>query len=307
MDWKNSHSENGNSLISVMVAAAIASIIILGITTALSNLNNSMAFFRNRVDSIEEQNHLMQLLGDDARCSAALKDVALNLTGVTSAVSTDAKVSLPNLTIALPTGNIVLATLNKPLNPTSGLTVGSIDLKNFLITGANEVQLSIAIGLTSRENIPSIKPMEIRKIVKVASTDPLGAKKILSCGSGGNSSQQCRAVSKSELLSSSKSPVRDTPIGSYGAGPDTSDVRWMCNISQVPDAPDFPVSNVSYSLAFGTINPGGGAGDPYVCLCDCIMYEPTKAIWSCGQIGVDVVLASRNISFSSKKKLSGVP
>jgi hypothetical protein len=211
-------SESGNSLISVIIASAISLIIILTIATTFSNMNSSMAFFRNRVDSIEEQNHIMQILSDNSRCFDALKDVKLDLTGVTSTVSTNAKTSLNELIVKRPSGDIVLAQLNKPLNPTSGLTIGSIELNNFLLIGTNEYQASIVLGLKSKQNVQSVRPIEIRKIFGVDSSDPINAKRIVSCGgNSGAAGFGCRSLGSGQIL---KPKDRQGALAVFDDGPD---------------------------------------------------------------------------------------
>lgn len=176
-------SQNGMSLIEVLVALALMSIIAVGLSTIIVNANNEQKALQEKLALIETQNNIISSLNNSATCYAQLNQTnpVLDLTPLSLPT---AVVNIPQINAGtLPTSTL-LAKVGQPLPgyAVGQMVVKTIQLKSINASGPpNEFSGDLEITLDPASVSRAMKPIRVKQFFTVL--PPLNAAKIAGCGS----------------------------------------------------------------------------------------------------------------------------
>lgn len=172
---------NGFSLIEILVAAGLISIIGLSVASLMVSFHKENKSLSEKLESIELEQGLNRILADNSSCSCLFDSPAWT--------TSDTQVSLTHLKRGCTAANFLV--VNAPVSPQSQLIVDSIKIKNINPIGGGNLIGDIEIAL--KGGVASMKPITIpgQSFVPDSSSAPT---KISSCLGVAGASQMCTSM-----------------------------------------------------------------------------------------------------------------
>jgi type II secretory pathway pseudopilin PulG len=203
--------EAGFSIIEIMVAAGLISVIALGVASMMVSFQKENRALSEKLESIELEQGLSRILADSATCGCLFDSPAWT-TGT-------GEVPLTHLKQGCTTKNFL--TVGAPLTSQSRLTVNSIKIKNISPLGTGNIIGDLEISLSG--SAAPIKPITIlgQSFVPDSTANPT---KIAGCLGVAGASQICSSLggtwTSSTCVMNRPPPPMTTAdcVASYGSG-----------------------------------------------------------------------------------------
>lgn len=183
----------GFSLIEVMIATVILSVLSAGMATMIVNQQKSLAFLSKKNELLIFKNSLSEQLGKSSFCTWQLQNLQFDSRNINSVTESGIEVRLPNDTIY--SGNDInstpLAVENEPLIPSASYspTIDKIRLTGFRTIDSNNFFAKIFISLKrEKDKLAANVPLEFPIRISTDPTTPASNKTIIRCNSTSPSS-----------------------------------------------------------------------------------------------------------------------
>ncbi len=173
----------GFSLVEVMVAAAVVSIVTMGIASVLTNLSRENAAIGEKLTALATESELIRMVQGPDFCGCFMSGASINST--TKAVSS---ANLQEIPLGYEVGCVPkaakIASVGQKLNG-SHLTVQSIEIASVSDAGVGVGTYSgqLQVQFSNQGMVRGIQPIKIPLSFYVDLTDPANAQSILGCGS----------------------------------------------------------------------------------------------------------------------------
>lgn len=179
----------GISIVEVLVVGGIMAIMMFAMMSVIQTQQVEVRSLQQKTEAVELKALLLKSFSDASVCTWQFQNKVVNVTPGASVTP----LSVPALYQGLNAGSPALAIEGDKLPSSSyGLRVERISLGSFTPTGiANEYQGTLEVSFQSGSMARSMKPVQIRQIVKTDPSDPPVAKKILSCASSSGTGLAC--------------------------------------------------------------------------------------------------------------------
>lgn len=170
-------------LIQVLIAAAIMSIISLGVATMIVSQNQQAKALYQKAEVLELKNQVQMLMQNPANCDQNLLNQRVNLNGVTPTQSNNSEVNLGTLSIGAPPNSLVLAAQNQSLSTSStGLRVSRILFREYYATGIPGLYRGVfEIRLHTDTMVVALKPVKVQQFFRINTSDPITNARVTSC------------------------------------------------------------------------------------------------------------------------------
>ncbi len=178
-------NRSGFSLIELLLAVSIMSILALGFSTMLVNVSREQRSMQEKFGLLELQNTMMSAFADGSTCLAQLNQNSPTLNLLSTSIP---PISYQQLLMGSAPTSPLLAKVGDPLPgfPPGQLQVLSINLDNIVASGTTNVYgADLLINIDPSSMVRSFKPAKL-KLLFTVTPDPvsgLAAAVISSCGS----------------------------------------------------------------------------------------------------------------------------
>lgn len=272
-------NKKGQSLVQVLVGASIVSVIALVFAEFVRYQQKELRAIQQKQELTELKNTLIQLFSQNSSvCSWQL--AANSATGVpnkinatnisTSATDPSISVAIPKLYFGTSTASQLIASSevdnNKLAGSQTNIQIESIQLKDIFATGTpDEYRGVVQVNLEAASLVRSLKPVQTQvvfKVTPISATNPVSARKILSCGSGSSGEDILQKVSFSD-----GAYKLETVVSTYSPSASSNQMIFNNTPPQITDGDEFmqlsiiPKSATSKLVLEAQVNLGfGGAG-----------------------------------------------
>lgn len=179
---------NGNALISVLVSMGLISILAIALGSMMANLNRESRRLTQKMGVLQMQSEILNIFMNKDKCLFNLAAGPFNLANMPSTPNS----ALPAYSKSRKTLQMIrdgqdvaapaiLASGEQIVN-VMGVTISSIDLKNWYTSGANSYRADLVINITS--DAGPLAPIQIRNL-RIITTGPSTAANIVFCGAPG--------------------------------------------------------------------------------------------------------------------------
>lgn len=178
----------GNSLITVLLAMGLASILSLVIASMMSDFSKQSHRLEHKIQALQLERVLMNSFMSQAVCLNNVGSGPVDLSTVPSAPAPNTtnyittRISLNDIKDGPASTSPVILTSGSGVPNVFGLKVVNIGLKNWYTPSADNYRADLELALESDSG--PIAPVSVRDI-RIFTTGPLASKTILACGSPG--------------------------------------------------------------------------------------------------------------------------
>lgn len=178
---KSNLKNGGFSIVEVMVAVGITSILGLSLMNLSSDLRKETRSLEQKIDVLGFEKHLLAVMADGSLCKRTVVDTTYTFNS-----SDLSNVNIPIAEIKA-SSNILAPTLIAA-NPgtslgSSGVKVNSIQFTSFVEIGPNQYSANLVVGLDASQLVRAIRPIEIKLNLFTSTPDPMvpNNKQIIDC------------------------------------------------------------------------------------------------------------------------------
>ncbi len=182
------HFQRGFSLVEILIAVGIMSIISLGIASMISDISRSQGALAEKLATIEAGNGISRAFADPAICGAQLSQpVNPPTVDLSPANVRFASISYPAIRLGLSSSSplIVRAGESLPGFPAGKMKVQSITLKNIANISGNNFSGDLEVLIEPSTMTRFIKPFGVKNLTFTATPAPFVAATVTDCGSSG--------------------------------------------------------------------------------------------------------------------------
>jgi prepilin-type N-terminal cleavage/methylation domain-containing protein len=274
-------NEHGMSLIEVLIAVGISSIISFVMASVMVNVSTDQRALQEKYSLLELKNDLLVAFSNTDICLAQLNQNSprLRLSGVTVTSPSSQVIDYKELRLGTSNRSQILAKVGEPLpgNGPRQMVVSKIEFGSFLATGTpNTYTGELKIELDSKSLTRPLKSLSLTQVFNT--TGPLGAAKIAGCGIGdGNNFTGGQRVLGTFDYSYSAKNTKSYPImitangGKANLGPNDSNgnpcsLKGMVNNALITQQTDNNTKFAKYCTISFWVSPGANytvLSDPY--------------------------------------------
>ncbi len=182
----NSNSHSGFSLIEVMIAAGVMSIVALGIASMMSDMSAAQVALEEKLAALEAASGLQRAFAEPTICGYQLSQAATTAT-VDLSPPNVARATLSYLELRMGTSStsplLVKRGESLPGYNAGKMKVQSIILKNISSNGGDSFSGDLEVVIDPTTMRRSIKPFGVKRLVFTATPFPYTAATVSGCGS----------------------------------------------------------------------------------------------------------------------------
>ncbi len=179
---------NGFSLIEVMIAIGILSIIIAGTTSYMTMQHREIKSLTEMLAKLDVEKFLIAALADGSVCSGELTNSALNpsapyrINSTSAATLADTSISLNEIySGSLPTSPVLIRRGQPPSPMTNSLLIEDIRFGNLQATGVGNQYLAQFTISFNGNLVRQLKPLILKKTITLNNADPIASRTITGC------------------------------------------------------------------------------------------------------------------------------